>query len=591
MGFHFDKSPVATGLALFALLCGAAWVRLNGIAWDGFSGYHPDERHMMFLSMAMFEALRDPAHSALTLGDWWLSEASPLNPHAGSSFLVYGEAPLLIAVAIGWFSGTTDWFAFLALARSIAAWVDVAAILAVFLGGRALAGNRAGLIVALLFAVMPTVLQLANFHTVDVWLGAAVAWALVPMLALATGSRARKGWGGGMAVAMTGAAAGAFGGLAVACKVTGVLLVPAGIVALLLGWRRGGLSGWQAMLAGGCALVFAMVVFRLANPFAFAGTGVWATGLSPHWLGDFRELAGFTASPDFPPNWQWIAGYGPLRLLRDVVMFGAGPVASGLFVWLLWHHPRRWGAVLVPLIALAAFLVLTAVSQVSALRYVAPGLGAMAMALAPAVAWLGTRAAFATVLMALWWGGGAIRLHDGQHPRIAAAHWLWTLPRGTRLTNESAWDEGLPGIVRLTPQDGFRWPEHDGWFVFHSLAIEQPDSAEKAAKLANTLAQTDFLILSSDRQSGVMPRLPERFAMTAAHYAALESGAACFTQVLEIDRGYPLPGLRLGDGWAQEPWRVYDHPRVRIFRRDACFDETAYAARLRRALTGAQSGQ
>ena len=577
--FHFDMSPGKTGLALVAILCIAAWLRLNGVGWDGFAGLHPDERHLYFVTQAMFEALRDPAHAGLRPGDWWLSEASPLNPHIGGKFYVYGEAPLLLGVLTGLATGVTDWFGFMTVARTLAALADTGAVLAVFLGARLLAGNRAGLAAAVLYAAMPSALQLANFHTVDVWLSSAVAAAVVPMLALATG---RCGRGGPVAMA---ALAGALTGLALACKITGGLLAPAGIAALWLAWRRG-LGPGTVLAALLAALVLAAAVFRLANPFAFQGPGFFGLGLSADWIGDFIELADITAWADYPPNWQWIAGYGVLRFLRDFALFGTGPVAALLFLVLLWRHPARWGPLIVPLLTLAGFVVLTAVSQVGALRYAAPGLAPLAMALAPLLARIGARAVLAALAVAVWWGSGAVRLHDGQHPRLAASQWLWTLPRGTVLTNETAWDESLPAIVAEAPGGPYRWPRHDDWFSFETLDITAPDSPEKAQAMAEVLARTDLLILSSDRQSAVMPRLRARFPMTTAHYAALFAGEACFAPVLEIDRGYPLPGMRIDDRWVQEPWRVYDHPHVRIFRRLECFDAGRYAIRLKAALTG-----
>lgn len=578
MRFDFDTSPGRTTLALIAILCLALQVRLMGLNWDGLAGLHPDERHLLFLTQAMFEALDDPANAGLSLADWWFSAASPLNPHEGTRFYVYGEAPLFAAMLAGRIAGLTDWFAFMPLARILASLADMATVLAVFLGARLLAGNRAGLAAALIYAAMPSALQLSGFHTVDVWTGAAVAAALVPMLALATGR-----WGRAGPLAMAGLA-GSFFGLALACKVSALALAPAGLAALVRACRSGRLSRRRAALALGLAVLLAGFVFRLANPFAFAGPGFFGLAPSPEWLADFTELARFTASDDFPPNWQWIAGYGVLPLLRDFGLFGAGPVASLLFLVLLWRHPRGWGAVIVPLTAFSGFFLVMAFSHVSALRYAAPGLAALAMALAPVLSRLRPAPLLAVLAAALWWGAGAVRLHDGQHPRLAASHWLWTLPKGTRLTNETAWDEALPTIIALAPGEPRRWPDHDGWFVLNMLDMTAPDDREKARRIAEILGRTDYLVLSSDRQSAVMPRLPARFPVTTAHYRALFSGAACFQPVFTAARGYPLPFLGFRDDWAQEPWRVYDHPVVWIFKRLPCYDAAQYEAKLIAAL-------
>lgn len=573
MRFSFDRSPVQTGLALFAILCLAAHVRLIGIGWDGFAALHPDERHLLFLTQEMLGALADPAEAWRSATDWWFAETSPLNPHLGARLYVYGEMPLLTGVLAAHVSGTGDWFEVMALTRRLSAMVDTVTVGLVFCGARLIAGNAAALAAAVLYAAMPMALQLANFHTVDVWLTAGCAAALLPMIALAQGR--------GGPVAMAGLA-GALAGIALACKITAGLLVVPGLVALALAMRRG-LGGWAALGSLVAAVALCLATFRLANPFAFAGPGIAGLAVSGDWWADLMALKAF-AGPDLPPNWQWMAGYSVLELLRDVVLFGAGPVASGLLIVSVWRLRGQWSDLLVPLAAILAFGAFTALSTASALRYLAPALAPLAMFLGPA---LRPRAGWVVplaLLAALWWGAGAVRLHDGQHPRLAASHWLWSLPRGTVLTNETAWDESLPTIIRPAPDAPFRWPSQDGWFTFQSLEITDPDSLEKIRRMADLLAGTDYLILSSERHSAVMPRLPERFPATTAHYRLLLSGEACFEPVMTIDRGYPLPGLRFSDAWAQEPWRIYDHPVVRIFRRLPCFDADAYTARLERHL-------
>lgn len=559
--------PLPVLLALTLLLFVALWARLAGSAWDSGAGLHPDERHLLFIAQDMVRSLDDPALADLTLRDW-LAETSPLNPHLGGKDLVYGEAPVLAVALAGRALGQVDWFAMMVLGRQASAIADGLAVLAVFLAARLLAGDRRALLAAALYAAMPTALQLANFFTVDAWLGASAAWALVPMAALATG---RGGW-------RTAGAAGAFCGLALACKITGAALAVPGLVALGLAWRRG-LGARGVALALAAAVAAALAAFRLANPFAFAGL----VTPSAEWIADLGGLAGTALSPDFPPNWQWLAGYGPLRFLRDFALFGCGPVAAVL-VMTLPLSARRAAAGL-PVAAALAFVLPPLLAQVAALRYAAPALPALAICAALAPRRLLVRGgAGAALALALWWGAGAWRLHDGQHPRIAASLWLWRLPAGTVLTNETAWDDGLPVIVQVVPAEGRRWPDHGGHFVLQTLDITAPDSPEKAGSMAALLAATDVLILSSDRQSAVMPRLPGRFALTAAHYTALFAGRACFTPVLVIDRGYPLPLLPFDDSWAQEPWRVYDHPIVRLYRREPCFDAAAYTAMLKAAL-------
>jgi 4-amino-4-deoxy-L-arabinose transferase-like glycosyltransferase len=572
---RLDTSLALTAIALGIILLLTFWVRIGGIAWDGYASLHPDERHLFFVSAAMFTALADPAHASLTVSDWLFSDQSPLTPHTGTASYVYGEAPLLVGVALGQVLGATDWFAFMPVARSLSVLVDLTTVLTVFLGGRLLAGNAAGLAAAVLYAAMPSAIQLSHFHTVDVWLSAATSAALVAMLALAL-DRCGKLGRTGMTLLL-----GAIIGLAMASKITGVLLLGPAAVTLALLWHKGSTKTHLAFL-GALMLVAVAVVFRITNPFAFEGPGIFGLSLSPDWIDDFIGLAEVTASPHFPPNWQWIAGYGPWRLARDMVLFGTGPVVMAILIGL---RVRDWKRVLIiPLSVIIAFVLLMGFSSVAALRYGTPALPAFAMLAAPVITRLNTALVIAVLALSVYWGSGAVRLHDGDHPRLLASRWLWALPRGTIITNETGWDEHLPTILSLAKGAPHRWPSHDNWFTFQVLDITDPDTVEKADRIAALLAQTDVLVLSSDRHSAVMPRLPDRFPMTTVHYDTLLSGQACFAPVLVLDRGYPLPFLSLDDSWAQEPWRVYDHPIVRIYLREPCFSEERYRALLRTAL-------
>ena len=224
-------------------------------------------------------------------------------------------------------------------------------MLGVFAGARLLAGPGSALVAAALYAAMPSALQLSSFHTVDVWLAAACTGALVPMIALARGQ--------GNVVAMA-TIAGSFIGLAMASKITGVLMLAPGLVALGLAWR-GGLTARQALVATACAVLALAIVFRLTNPFAFVGPGPLGVALSQDYITDFTGLADVTASPDFPAELAMDrGGYGPpcdlrviLRCSGSVLLLSCLCLACGdLFapgLWLLW----QLGACLLALTALS----------------------------------------------------------------------------------------------------------------------------------------------------------------------------------------------------------------------------------------------
>jgi hypothetical protein len=223
-------------------------------------------------------------------------------------------------------------------------------------------------------------------------------------------------------------------------------------------------------------------------------------------------------------------------------------------------------------------LLWAAADPVPALRYAAPALPLLAALASFALgrgAWR-----WPAVALALWWGAGMVVLHGGEHPRVAASRWLWALPAGTALANETAWDETLPVPVRLTPGGPVLWPDHAGHFTLIDADLLRGEGAELAGRLADVLDAADYYIASSGRQMRVLPRMAPRFATARRLYAHLASGALCYAPAYAADPPYPVPFLPVPDRWAQEPWRVYDHPSIRIWKKTPCFDRDRAAALL-----------
>jgi 4-amino-4-deoxy-L-arabinose transferase-like glycosyltransferase len=94
--------------------------------------------------------------------------------------------------------------------------------------------------------------------------------------------------------------------------------------------------------------------------------------------------------------------------------------------------------------------------------------------------------------------------------------------RGSRLINESSWDDGLP--TRLDNRDAFGglytginqelyWADNED-----SNANSQSDKLER---IVDSLDQGDYLVITSNRQYGSIPRVPVRYPLTTAYYRLL----------------------------------------------------------------------
>ncbi len=121
------------------------------------------------------------------------------------------------------------------------------------------------------------------------------------------------------------------------------------------------------------------------------------------------------------------------------------------------------------------------------------------------------------------------------------------------------------------------------------------DAPEKLPQVLNWLDEADYLVLSSNRLYGSIPRLPWRFPMTTEYYRALFNGELGFELAADFhsfprigpllfnDQEMPQPLRRSpntqgtpADVWmpyptAEEAFSVYDHPRVLIFRKTPAY--------------------
>ncbi|MDF0603257.1 glycosyltransferase family 39 protein [Psychromarinibacter sp. C21-152] len=569
------RPPGGLQILAVAVLSGAAlYTRLLGLWWDGGASLHADERFLIFVLEEMRAAL--DAESA-PLSQWYFDPAvSPLNPHREGRLYAYGEWPVIVLCLLTRALGIEGWGEMQAFGRTVSAVLDASVVPLVFASAWAVVPRfRPAFCAAALYATAPLALQQSVFMTVESWLTAACA---LCGLFLLNALRASGPDGGAMRAAGWGVAACAAAGLATACKLSGLLLAPAILLALLyIAGRTGRRAAALAAVAGAIAF---LAVLRLTSPSLFQGPALLGIAPNPVALGAFQRISELHSNPRFPPNWTWMAGYGAGALLRDAVLFAWGPAITLALCLGAVRFVRGAAPAIGCLAALAAApFAFTLWADTPILRYLAPAVPPLAVLAGLVLDRYATAIAALVVCFAVFWGSGVVRLHTGTHPRIAATQFLARYPEGTVLANETAWDEGLPahpwwGRLPGVPE---RWD-------LRVLDITGPDTPEKAERLAAVAGEARLIAVTSGRQRQAMTRLPDRFPLTVAWYRGLESGDFCYDRVFHAAPGYPVPGLRLDDAWTQEGWRVFDHPIVSIYERQPCYEQGTVAASLRNAL-------
>lgn len=354
-------------------------------------------------------------------------------------------------------------------------------------------------------------------------------------------------------------------------------------------------SLWQPIGAMLLALACAGVAFRLFQPYAFQGL----VTPSAKWLADEASQKNFIAGiVDIPFLLQWAHTTPLVFPVKDIVLYGMGwplgllgfaGVAWGGYE-LLWH--RRL-VHLLPVLWVVSNLLYLGLQQSKTMRYfyqLYPFLALMAAALVFQV--LGARVSVprppsaqdpapstrrisagialgALVLAATALNAYAFtRIYTQPHSRVAASQWMYdNIPAGKTLAGEH-WDDALP--LGLPGAGGDRYKHV-------TLNLYDDDNPAKVDMIVRGLDSADYLVLSSNRLYGSIPRIPQRYPITTEYYRLLFDGQLGF-KLLHEQTSYPnLFGIPLKDdrvlGYQSleaqlqpdEAFTVYDHPHVLIF--------------------------
>ncbi|MBN1313355.1 MAG: glycosyltransferase family 39 protein [Anaerolineae bacterium] len=627
---------------LVVIVAGGAWLRFGHNDWDGGNQLHPDERGILFVAqdIALPDSLVDVFRS-------WHSSLNPFRTADGSGRLyAYGHLPLYAMVIVERLinvSGLPRFDRLMLAGRAVSALFDTLTILAVWLLGRDLfeiAGREhdtdnlfyrreyreklkeisaisavnlehadgqmsvserscgwAGVVGAGLCAVAVLHIQNAHFGTVDTAL-ALFATLSVWLLVRYTRTRQHR-WS---------TLAGVCVGLAAGCKASGVLLVFP-VAAAYVTWRtragsegkarrRPGISNQKALWLTAPAAILA---FALTNPYALLDPVPFLDSLA-------TQAAMTSGAPDWDFTRQYIGTPPLVYPIEQQARWGLGlPLtlaAYGGLAWAAWRAFRERSRMLaVAVVWAAAALLGGGVQMVKFPRYLlplTPTLFALAggMLTIPlksaakehrAMAWLRGACIMVivapTVLYALAFEG----MYRQPHPWVAASRWSYqSMPPGTRVAVEQ--DDALPLDITLDGQ--LRLGEkHVETCTLTPFA--EPDDETKLNEHLRCLAGAEYLIVASSRHYGVIPRLDERYPLTAAYYRALFGGELGFELTRTFERPPTLLGWSLVDdpfrraglpnplgGWgdrainlglADEAFTLYDHPLVLVFRNQGRF--------------------
>jgi YYY domain-containing protein len=182
-----------------------------------------------------------------------------------------------------------------------------------------------------------------------------------------------------------------------------------------------------------------------------------------------------------------------------------------------------------------------------------------------------------------------IQIHEGEYYEV-----LFQLHggpgalslQGGAVANEGDWDDGLP--LRLDNYDPYGGIYQPG-LAFHMYMDDNP---EKLDRFLRVLDQSDYIVISSNRQWGSLPRIPERFPLVTTYYRNLlgcpleQTIEWCYRvaepgsfqgnlgfELVQVFQSDPSIGpIRITTQFAEEAFTVYDHPKVLIFHKTEEYD-------------------
>jgi len=219
-----------------------------------------------------------------------------------------------------------------------------------------------------------------------------------------------------------------------------------------------------------------------------------------------------------------------------------------LYMTTRFQHMGRYLLPVVPLLAVAAGTACGAALRRSARAAIAGG-----------AAVLGITALYALAFTSIY---------RSPLTRVEASRWIVAnVPAGASIAAEH-WDDSVPAGALA---QGYR---------FVTVPVFEPDDETKLRKLFEPLRDADYYAVSSQRASGTVGRLPDRYPLMARYYDDLFAGRLGFERVASFSSVPRLFGVELDDGGAEEAFSVYDHPPVSIFRRVGPLDFARFRAEL-----------
>ncbi len=501
--------------------------RFINLDWDRGWGFHPDENNL-----------------------WGASRRVELFNKLDPRFYAYGGFPIYLYSLLG----------SKAEARAVSAAAQTLIVFLLFVLGKKLAGWPGGIISAGMGTSSAGLIQAEHFLTVESLLGLfslMIIWLLLNYEELLKKTRDRVS----TSVISSGfylILAAIVLGLGIGTKISFMVFILPFISLLRPGLavsRAGPFQIIKALLTFALSLLVAALIFLLTNPFILTKwseakstleyeTKVAAGKLPVFYTRQFIDTipGWFQAVHVFPYITGWL--FLPMVIVGAyVVCFQESRLAAGLLATSL-------------IAALLSFLPFWAKWT----RYVVQILPVLILVAGVGAAWIWEKGKGGKIIVVLALASFlpqffyTLQVYAKEDTRIQAAKWAEAnIPKNAKIFTE-AMDLG---ILPFNPSFGKNIK------LFNFYELDEVGAAEKQAKLASLLDESDYFILLSRRVYKNSFDHPGKFPRSAKFYQSLFDGSLGYNLVYQS----PLTPYFLFLTPAEETFEVFDNPKVVIFKK------------------------
>lgn len=543
------KGRILIIISILLLGCG---LRFYGITWGAPYFLHNDEGWTVFKAMDLIDRFN----------------RGSLNPEFSS----YGALPLYLLPLVRTvvFYITSPNFIFndprvytYIIARSVSAFLGILTILLTYLLGRRLYGSLTGVLSGLFVALTVVLVRECHFYTPDTML---LFFIMVVMYFAARMMESGK--------VRDYLFAGIFAAMAISVKSISLLLIFPIFAAHLLGLKDG------SKKTGFCLIkrivdrrilysLSMMVLVSLAlNPYAVLDyQNYFQDKDNLHLLGTARLVLGVEKAP-FTLQFEGTLPY--IYHIRNLLFFGMGLPLEVLsligLVFGLYRHKRED---ILLLSWIVPYFMVVGAWYVKYIRYIIP--------LIPFLAIFGARwlvklqdvrnrwaritslsIAGLTIVFSLFYSLAYVNIYSAQDTRIAASRWVFdNVEQGKRILLEK--DEGFLPYPLF--KEGVRYN-----IEIFDIFYPRLSNIEKLKYIENRLSQADYLLLSQTNYERYL-RLSRLYPVESRYYELLLKERLGFRLVKEF-KTYPnLFGVSINDDSSELTFRLFDHPKISIFKR------------------------